>query len=178
MTPEGLGIRRAVALDAASLAHLMARTFQDAFGPMNRPEDLAAHLAKSYGLPQQQREIADPAVSTLLAEIHGIACGYAQLRDGPDRPASVTGPAPLQLWRFYVDQAWIGRGVAQPLMESVKQTARLRGARTLWLGVWEQNPRGIAFYHKAGFVAVDRCIFHVGADPQTDLVMVHELSPE
>jgi diamine N-acetyltransferase len=168
----------AVAEDAATLAELMTRTFRDAFGAMNRPEDLAAHLAKSYGLPQQQSEIADPTVSTLLAEIHGTACGYAQLRDGPDRPASVTGPAPLQLWRFYVEQAWIGRGVAHPLMEAVKQTARIRGAHTLWLGVWEQNPRGIAFYRKTGFVVVDRFIFHLGTDPQTDLVMVHDLSPE
>lgn len=176
MTPLGLRIRPAVPADVPALADLMARTFRDAFGPANRPEDLALHLARSYGPAQQRRELADPAVSTLLAEVDGVLGGYAQLKDEPERPAAVTGLAPLQLWRFYLDQAWIGRGVAQVLMAAVKQTARSRGARTLWLGVWEQNPRGIAFYRKAGFEAVDRMVFHVGADPQTDLVMVHDLA--
>jgi ribosomal protein S18 acetylase RimI-like enzyme len=178
VTPPGLRIRQGRLADATELAELMARTFRDAFGAMNRPEDLAAHLARSYGTPAQQRELSDSSVTTLLAEIAGELCGYAQLRDGPERPASVTGPAPLQLWRFYLDQAWIGRGVAQPLMEAATQAARARGARTLWLSVWEHNPRGIAFYRKAGFEAVGTVVFHVGDDPQTDLVMVHSLALE
>jgi GNAT superfamily N-acetyltransferase len=162
--------------DAAILTDLMARTFRDAFGAVNRPEDLAAHVARSYGIPQQERELADPAVTVLLAEMGGAPCGYAQLKDGAERPAAVTGPAPLQLWRFYLEQAWIGRGVALPLMEAAKQAARSRGARTLWLGVWEQNPRGIAFYRKAGFEVVGSFVFHVGDDAQTDMIMVCDLA--
>lgn len=178
MTPPGLRIRAAVHDDAAALADLMARTFRDAFGAVNRPEDLAAHLARSYGVAQQQHELADPAVTVLLAEIDGASCGYAQLRDGVEVPAAVTGSAPIQLWRFYLDQAWVGRGIAQPLMDAAKQAARSRGGRTLWLGVWEQNPRGIAFYRKAGFTVVGSFVFHLGDDPQSDLIMVHDLTPD
>jgi len=160
------------------LAELMARTFRDAFGAHNRPEDLAAHLARSYGIAQQERELADPAITVLLAEIDGAACGYAQLRDGVAPPAAVRGVAPLQLWRFYLDQAWVGRGIAQPLMEAAKQAARSRGARTLWLGAWEKNPRGLAFYRKAGFEVAGTLVFQVGDDAQTDLVMVHDLASD
>lgn len=178
MIPAGLLIRPARAGEAAELAGLMERTFRDAFGTQNRPEDLAAHVARSYGLEHQRRELTDPTVLTLVAEIDAALCGYAQLRDSPAPPAAVPGPAPLQLWRFYLDQAWIGRGVAQPLMEAVKQAARVRGAGTLWLGVWEENPRGIAFYRKAGFAVVGRFLFHVGDDAQHDLIMVHRLVPD
>jgi RimJ/RimL family protein N-acetyltransferase len=49
--------------------------------------------------------------------------------------------------------------------------ARHRGAKTLWLGVWERNHRARAFYAKCGFRDVGDHIFLFGTDPQTDLVM-------
>ena len=46
----------------------------------------------------------------------------------------------------------------------------------MWLGVWERNPRAIAFYIKSGFVVVGSHVFIVGNDRQTDLVLVSSLS--
>lgn len=175
MTPDGVQVRRARPEEAAELAALMARTFVAAFGPANQPQHLATHLARSYAPAIQARELADPDISVLVADDRGTLAGYATLRTG-EVPAEVTGPAPLQLWRFYVDQAWHGRGLAQRLMSAVYDEARARGARTLWLGVWEENPRGIAFYRKEGFEAVGRFLFHVGDDPQRDLIMARSLA--
>jgi ribosomal protein S18 acetylase RimI-like enzyme len=174
VTSTGLTIRPALPAEAAALAQLMERTFRDAFGPANRSEDLAAHVARSYGAELQRKEMADPAITVLVAAMDGNLCGYAQLRSGAP-PLEVTGPAPIQLWRFYLDQAWLGQGVAQALMEAVKREAGARGARTLWLGVWEENPRGIAFYRKVGFSVVGKFLFHVGNDPQQDLIMACSL---
>jgi ribosomal protein S18 acetylase RimI-like enzyme len=176
VTPESTAIRTARPEDARDLADLMERTFRDAFGAVNRPEHLATHVARSYGPVHQQRELADPAITTLLAEVEGELAGYAQIRQG-ETPAEITGAAPIQLWRFYVDQRWHGRGVAQTLMAAVQRAARQLGAETLWLGVWEENPRGIAFYRKCGFGVVGTFLFHVGDDPQRDLIMVHQLGP-
>lgn len=174
MTRHNLVIRRALPTEADPLARLMERTFRDAFGAANKPEHVAEHVARSYHRSIQEREIADPSLTVLVAEVDGELCGYAHLRE-TDPPAEITGPRPIQLWRFYLDQAWLGKGVAQALMESVKQEARARGGKTLWLGVWEENPRGIAFYRKVGFTSVGRFIFHVGEDPQQDLIMTHSL---
>ena len=87
----------------------------------------------------------------------------------------MAGPAPIELWRFYVDRAWHGRGVAAALMARVKTAARERGAKTLWLGVWERNDRARAFYAKCGFADAGEHIFLFGTDPQTDRVMVTAL---
>ena len=57
-------IRPAVPNDAPALAELAARTFRETFAADNRPEDMAAHEAESYGLAQQSREIADPDIVT------------------------------------------------------------------------------------------------------------------
>lgn len=132
------------------------------------------HLARSYGIDQQTRELNDRDITTLLVEEDGQAIAYAMVR-GDHVPECVTGPRAVELWRFYVDRGWHGRGVAQALMERVKDVARQRGAQTLWLGVWERNPRARAFYAKCGFTDAGEHIFLFGTDPQTDLVMVMPL---
>lgn len=132
---------------------------------------MALHLAHAYGTAQQQRELTDPEIATLLVEVDGQLAGYAQLRAGVT-PACVIGEAPIELWRFYIDQPWHGRGVAHALMRRVELEAGRRARRTLWLGVWERNERAKAFYRKDGFVDVGSHVFMLGTDVQTDRIMV------
>ncbi len=163
--------------DAAALAELAARIFQDTFAADNDPADMALFLAETYGVRQQGGELVDPAITTFLAEVDGVLAGYAQLRRS-DVPTCVTGDTPIELWRLYVSQAWHGRGVARDLMAAVEQTARRLGARTLWLGVWEHNARAQAFYHKYGFTDVGAHDFLLGTDRQVDRIYQRSLSPE
>jgi ribosomal protein S18 acetylase RimI-like enzyme len=79
------------------------------------------------------------------------------------------------LWRFYVDRSRHGQGIASQLMAAVEAAAMERGARTLWLGVWERNPRAVAFYRKYGFERVGEHAFVLGADAQTDWVLARPL---
>lgn len=162
--------------DAASLAAFAARTFAEAFGPDNRPEHMAAHLAASYSLSQQARELADPAYVTLLAEVGTDLAGFTQLRRGVP-PSSVVGPTPIELYRFYVDRPWQGHGLARRLMNAVHAAAAELGGETLWLSVWERNPRAIAFYGKCGFQDVGTADFYVGPDRQTDRILVTPVGP-
>ena len=164
-------IRTGTSADAAVLADLARRTFYETFAPTNNPDDMTLHLAHTYGVDQQTRELNDRDITTLLVEEDGQAIAYAMVR-GDHVPDCVTGPNPLELWRFYVDHGWHGRGVAQALMERVKAVARERGGKTLWLGVWERNDRARAFYAKCGFTDAGDHIFLFGTDPQTDRVMV------
>lgn len=167
-------IRAGVPEDAAALADLARSTFFDTFAASNDASDMALHLERAYGPAQQSAELNDPNMTTLIVEAGGRAIAYAQIRTSPV-PACVTGEEPVELWRLYVDRSWHGRGVAQQLMDRVKAEARGRGAKTLWLGVWERNDRARAFYAKCGFVDVGEHIFLFGTDPQTDRVMATSL---
>lgn len=164
-------IRQGTPGDAVALAELAARTFRDTFGADNRAEDMAAHVAEAYGPEQQAMELGDPSVITLLLEVGGELAGYAQVRWG-GAPSTVVGQAPVELWRFYIARHWHGKGLARRLMARVDEAAAERGAQTLWLGVWERNERAKAFYRKDGFSDVGSHVFLVGADPQTDRVLV------
>jgi len=57
-------------------------------------------------------------------------------------------------------------------MLAVHTATRALHGRNLWLGVWERNPRAIAFYKKVGFVDRGSHEFLVGSDRQTDRVLV------
>ncbi|MBD2158886.1 GNAT family N-acetyltransferase [Leptolyngbya sp. FACHB-16] len=167
-------IRRATPKDAGLLAELGARTFFETFAADNSPEDMAAHLAVSFNPSQQMAELNDPAFTYFIAEVNGLAAGYALLHAG--RPAEgVKGPKPVELLRLYVSREWLGRSVGEALMRACIDGARGAGHETIWLGVWEQNGRAQAFYRKWNFRAVGEHIFQLGSDPQRDILMEYVL---
>ena len=168
-------IRRATRADAAPLAELAARTFADTYAAHNDPDDMAAHLTAKYGEAKQAEELAHPAATYLLAELDGRLVGFAYLV-AERSPGGIPMEAPVELVRFYVVRDWHGRGVAQRLMDACVAEARRRGGRTLWLAVWQENPRAIAFYRKAGFRIVGMTSFRLGSQVQDDHVMVMALA--
>ena len=172
--PVGLRIRRATSADAQLITTLGTETFVASFGAQNTPENIAKHLFHAYGAEIQQRELADPRFTYLLAEMDGRTAGYACVREGAPPPC-VAGAAPIEVLRFYVVQEFHGSGIAQALMDACADDARARGGHTLWLGVWEQNPRAIRFYKKWGFEDVGGQTFMLGDDPQQDRVLARAL---
>ena len=168
-------IRDATDADAAQLAEFGARTFYESFAADNTPDDMQRHLASAFSPERQLAEIRHPDLDTLIVVAPGERwAGFAQLRAGK-LSEGVPEHGSLELWRFYVDKAWHGQGIAATLMDAAKQRARRRGASTLWLGVWERNARAQAFYRKHGFDKVGSQVFVVGSDPQTDDVLLCRL---
>jgi diamine N-acetyltransferase len=173
-------VRPATVADAGRLSRFCAATFRETFESDNTPEDISRYVAEAFTPDRQAAEIIDPAGTLLVAEGWNTAgdaelIGYVHLLAGP-APAAIEGPAPVELKRLYVAAAWHGRGVAQRLMEAALDSARAQGAQTLWLGVWERNPRALAFYAKYGFTRVGEHTFVLGTDKQRDWLLALPLA--
>ena len=168
-------VRRAGRLDAKPLSTLAEATFRDTFEARNTPENMALHCSTSYGEAIQAAEIADPDMVTLLCESQGTLVGFAQLRWG-GAPGCVVASAPGEVQRLYVAREFHGAGVARKLMLACLDEMRGRRSDVVWLGVWEHNPKAIAFYRKFGFVEVGEHIFPLGSDPQRDIVMARPVA--
>lgn len=168
-------VRRACRADARQLSSLAEATFRDTFEATNSPEDMALHCGASYGEAVQAGEIADPGMVTLVCESQGTLVGFAQLRwDGA--PGCVVAAAPGEIQRLYVAREFHGMGVARKLMLACLDEMKAHRSDVVWLGVWEHNPRAIAFYRKFGFIEVGEHIFSLGRDPQRDIVMTRSVA--
>jgi ribosomal protein S18 acetylase RimI-like enzyme len=170
-----LRIRRATIDDAEMLSAFAARVFIETFGDENDPDDLRDHVESTYGVALQSEEIRDRDTATLLVERGDALIGYAQICR-KRVPPGVAGANPIEIYRFYVDHSAHGTGVARTLMAAAFAQAREWDADVVWLGVWEHNPRAMAFYRKFGFVDVGSLDFYVGPDRQTDRIYVVPLA--
>lgn len=169
-------IRKAKLADAARLSEIAEATFRDTFGSMNTAGHMQLHCDANYAESIQAAEISNPAMVTLASEENGALIGYAQIRWGT-APSCVSANSSGEIQRLYVVKAWHGKGVAQKLMHACISELRKHGSDVAWLGVWERNPRAIAFYNKFGFVEVGDHTFPLGGDPQRDIIMVRSIAP-
>lgn len=165
-----ISIRPASLSDAASLAAIAERTFRETFAAENSGENINLHCARKFSAEIQGEEIADPQLTTLLAEVAGELVGFAQLRLN-QATSCVKSGRPAELHRIYVSGDWQGRGVANQLMRAIDAAAARAGSDCIWLGVWERNLKAIAFYSKCGFSVVGEHPFMLGHDRQSDLIM-------
>lgn len=163
-------VRRAHRLDAKQLSALAEETFRDTFAAVNTPDDMALHCRTHYSEEIQAQEISNPKMVTLLCEQGGRLVGFAQVRWG-EAPGCVAADAPGEIQRLYVVSDCHGTGVAHDLMNACVDEIRGHRSDVVWLGVWERNPRAIAFYRKLGFLEVGEHVFSLGSDPQRDIVM-------
>lgn len=153
------------------LAQLAERFFRDTFGTLNTAEDMDVHARKHYGPDKQLRELEDPSLGYLIAEVDGKAAGFAMIGE-PRSESCARFERPVELFRFYIDNEWHGKGIAVPLMQECYAEARARGGRTVCLNVWQKNPRAIRFYEKVGYRIEGTQPYVLGNDVQTDWVMV------
>ncbi len=167
---NAIRIRRANEDDALALSVLAEKTFCDAFADSNTAENMQLHCAGSYGQALQLAEIRDPSRETWVAEIDSRLVAFAQLRLDATSPM-ISSQRPVEIQRFYVDASHHGTGLSHQLMAHVVARAKVGRAAALWLGVWERNPRALAFYRKWGFDFVGEHTFKLGNDLQRDLIM-------
>lgn len=159
--------RDANAADARALAAFAERTFTETFGHLYPPEDLAAYVGAKYQVRVIAAEIADPDVRYVLALRDGAIVGYSKL-GLVDMDVDATDA--LELHRLYVDTSVKGAGVAKALMDDGLAWARGKGAKVMFLSVWENNTRAQAFYRRYGFEHVKEHKFMVGRVADTDFI--------
>ena len=167
---EEMSISRASGGDARLIAALATVTFYETYFEQDDPRDMANYLADTFAPEKIAAELADPNSYFFIAYRRGRAVGYAKLRGGEPHE-SVTSPNPIELQRIYlVERVW-GTGAGSVLLQHCLEFARALGKDALWLGVWEENPRALAFYEKHGFRRVGTLEFPYGDTVGVNAVM-------
>ena len=165
-----LTFRDAHDTDAADLADIGRDTFVETFGHLYSPTDLKRYLEDTYSVEKMKEDLRDPQVEIRMAYSGKRMVAYCKI--GPVKLPTDVGPDPaLELHRVYVYQAGQGVGVGRILLAWATERARQRGAKNLFLGVWEGNQRAIALYESRGFEKVGTYKFKVGDTLDDEFIM-------
>ncbi|MEY4279185.1 MAG: hypothetical protein RL377_1189 [Bacteroidota bacterium] len=156
--------------DLAVLQQISKTTFVQTFAEHNSEADMAAFLETSYSLEKLTNELNNPFSEFYFACIHEQVVGYLKINTGIAQTEH-KDLAAFEIERIYVDAAYLGKRVGQILFEKAIELAKEKNVSYVWLGVWEENHRALAFYKKNGFVPFDKHIFKLGNDAQTDIMM-------
>ena len=168
---------RVRASEAAHLSEFARDNFDKTYGPLCRAADVDAYMASELTPSQLLRVLTNPTSWVFAAIVDEEWVGYAHVRLAPlpeglhSQHSSALSTTPMELSRFYVSRKFQGLGVAKQMLGIVLAHAELQGSPTVWLSVWQENARAIAFYKKRGFESIGEGKFLMGEDLQDDFIM-------
>lgn len=161
-------IKIATIEDITLLCEIGIKTFVETYGNQNTPEDLKKYLEEKFNKKQISDDILTPKTIFLLLELENEIIGYAKMRvnlvENPDMKS-------LEIERIYINRDYHGQKYGAMLMQKCIDVAIENNYESIWLGVWEHNPKAINFYQKWGFEIFGEHIFQLGDDAQTDFLM-------
>lgn len=161
MLDRALTFRDAREADAAELAEIGRETFVETFGDLYPPGDLKTYLDDTFNIDTMRADLRDPETEVRVCLAGRRMAAYCKI--GPYKLPSTPEPTPaLELHRVYVFKARQGVGVGRILLNWAIERARQRGAKSLYLGVYQKNERAIAVYKARGFEIVGTHTFKVG----------------
>jgi ribosomal protein S18 acetylase RimI-like enzyme len=164
-------IRQLAIADADQLAQLSRQVFVATYGAAIPADILHRYLDKAFNPQTLATDLSDSTSTCLGAWQSGQLIGFSRLST-TQPPDCLTSAASLELAKLYVAREYHGRGVAAELLSNTLSEAVQRGHSTLWLYVWDQNQRAIAFYKKWNFTVVG------SADLYFDDILFHDLVME
>lgn len=156
--------------DYKSVQLIARETFFETFASSNSELDMQNYLAESFSDYKVKEELSNVESMFYMALANNVPIGYLKINVGKAQ-TELRDPTSLEIERIYVKAAYHGQRIGQLLFEKALGIAQQTNKKSIWLGVWEKNPKAIRFYEKNGFVLFDKHIFKMGEDEQTDVMM-------
>jgi diamine N-acetyltransferase len=156
--------------DWPTLLEVGLLAFTEAFAAQNTKADFDSYVAQAFAPALLRQELENPASEFYFAKTGNEVAGYLKVNHPPAQGEDFGGNC-LEIQRIYCLAAHYGNGIGEVLLNKAIELALEKQYGFVWLGVWEENPRAIRFYHKHGFEVFGSHPFLFGTDLQTDLLM-------
>lgn len=164
-----ISIRTFEEQEANLLADISRTSFFQTFAPDNTEENMSMFLQHQFTAERIMLEMGQPGNTHVLALYNNEPAGYVFLKQR-SHPLLESWAA-LEISRIYCLQAFQGKGVGKSMMEYSIELANQLQLDTLWLAVWKENAKALAFYKSFGFQIFGETDFMLGKDLQKDWLM-------
>ena len=156
--------------DVLKLQSISSITFSQTFNEYNSSSDMEVYLNNSYSIEKLKSEINNPNSEFFFAMDGEKVVGYLKINI-KEAQTEKKDLGAFEIERIYVDQLYQGKKIGQLLFNKAIEIAKSKKVSYVWLGVWEENHKALAFYKKNSFIPFDKHIFKLGNDEQTDIMM-------
>jgi ribosomal protein S18 acetylase RimI-like enzyme len=160
---------------ASLISELSIVTFFDTYAAYNTPENMQLHCDENFGVDQIAAQIQKEGNIFFIAFIDDVPAGFTKMRTS-ENPSELAGKTHIEIERIYVLKAFQKQKLGYGLIIHCIKYAVQSGFEVLWLGVWQQNTKALAFYQKNGFEIFGEHSFLLGDDDQTDWLMKMDLT--
>lgn len=144
-------IRSATPADAVWMSLLLSTEFEILHRPGIDPRDMELLIERNFDPEPLAADIARTDRRYLVAVDADQPLGVVRI--GPPTLELATAEEGAgELSRFYLLPAARRQGLGQQLMQAVHSAAHDLGYRSIWIHVYKENPRALAFYERLGFV--------------------------
>ncbi|MFI3142112.1 MAG: GNAT family N-acetyltransferase [Clostridia bacterium] len=148
--------------------------FSTSFSHLNSKQTMDSYMDSAFKYDTIKNELSNPNSLFYFLYADDELAGYFKLNVN-EAQTDFCEEFGLEVQRIYVAKKFQSLGLgAQILSFAVEKASKLDKAY-VWLGVWEKNFRGIAFYEKNGFIKSGMHSFFMGDEQQFDFVMKKEL---
>lgn len=162
---------------AEILLQIARSTFISTYQHLNDPDQFKAYLAENLILNSIENSLSQSQSHYYFGRIRDKIVSYFHVLEFPVQ-TDINTRHSLEIARFYVIDEYKGKGIGRHMMNYIKALALILGKKEIWLGVWERNPKAIAFYMKMGYKITGSHSFMIGNDNQTDYIMTYMVERE
>lgn len=172
-----INIRQAIEDDVEVLTKLAVETWVESFASsFSDAADVANHIDKNLSRTYFRQAIANDVI--FIAEQGCDMVGFIQFGEASNFDSD--DATDQELRRIYVRSGYQSRGIGKSLMDRAFTHPWVKGARNLYLDVWEDNHHAQEFYKRYEFKVIGERPFHVesGSKTSSDLIMVRRAPPQ
>ncbi len=126
------------------------------------------HLKRTCSQEYFHAVLQDGA-SIILAYHDEVCIGYCKY--GNVELPIPHAPEDREIHRLYVSAAYQAHGVGRMLFTHALEDETMRAAGSLFLGVWEDNAKALAFYARFGFTPVGEYLYYVGTHADREIIL-------
>lgn len=169
MSETPITIRKATLEDAERIAGLSAEVFLESYRYPHEQEEMTLYLEEKFNKETISEELQDKNIIYFVTVTDTIV-GFVKVNMNK-WTWRFKGRLTFEVERLYIQKDMLGKKIGSRLMTTALEAAQKRGFRILWLTVWENNKKAIAFHQRVSFSIIGDGLFTLGTTQRTYLAM-------
>ena len=150
LSRKPLNITKATQKDAAILSKLSVAAFLPAHGHSASKEIIDAYIAANFSEENFKAELSNPKFQYHLLYYKDAIAGFSKIAFNTEN-RHIKAKNSSKMERLYLLKEFYNLGLGKELMHFNIALAKQHKQASIWLFVWVENTKAIAFYKKTGF---------------------------